>query len=61
MIADNINTTWRSGACITYRNDKNVWRIPDLKLRTKYHFRVFVIIVKVISYWIIKSLWVGNV
>lgn len=56
MFTDNVNTTGRSGACIKYRNDKNVWRLPELKLKAKYHLRVFDVIVKVISYWILKRL-----
>jgi hypothetical protein len=61
VITDNVNTTGRSGACIMYGNDKNVWRLTELKHKAKYHLRDFDVIVKVISYCIIKRLWVGNV
>lgn len=33
----------------------------NLKLKAKYHLRVFGVIVKVISYWILKGLWFGTV
>jgi len=56
VTAGNANNTGRSGACIKYRNDKNAWRLPELKFKAKYHLRVVDVIVKVISYWIIKRL-----
>jgi hypothetical protein len=31
-----------------YGNDENVWRLPELKLKAKYHLRAFDVIVKVI-------------